>query len=137
MSMTVTPFLMFEGSAEEAMELYVSLIPGSGVDSVERHPPGTPGSESLIKLAAFHLGDLAVLCNDSPVKHAFGFTPSSSLFVRCPSEEALDRLVGALGDGGELLMPPGDYGFSPRFAWLNDRFGVSWQLNLDPAPKDL
>ena len=70
------------------------------------------------------------MCFDSPVKHAFTFTPASSLFVECESEDEIDRIAAALGDGGAVLMPLADYGFSRRFTWLNDRFGVSWQLNL-------
>ncbi len=80
--------------------------------------------------ATFSLGGLTVMCSDSWVKHAFTFTPSVSLFVNCPTEDELDRVVAALGDGGEMLMPLDNYGFSRKFAWLNDRFGVSWQLNL-------
>jgi predicted 3-demethylubiquinone-9 3-methyltransferase (glyoxalase superfamily) len=64
------------------------------------------------------------------VHHAFTFTPSLSLFVDCAGEDALDRRFAALSDGGQVLMPPADYGFSRKFAWVQDRFGVSWQLNL-------
>ncbi len=64
------------------------------------------------------------------MKHAFTFTPSMSLFVECESPGEFERLHEQLAAGGETLMPPDDYGFSTRFAWLNDRFGVSWQLNL-------
>lgn len=53
-------------------------------------------------------------------------SPSSST----ASNAQIERLAEALGDGGKALMPLGDYGFSQRFAWLADRFGVSWQLNL-------
>lgn len=70
---------------------------------------------------------------DSPIKHAFGFTPAFSFFVDCSSEDELQRLSGALASGGAVLMPPADYGFSRLFTWINDRFGVSWQLNL-PHP---
>ena len=68
-------------------------------------------------------------CIDSPIKHAFGFTPSISLFVECEDKTELDQAFAALSDGGAVLMPPGNYGFSVKFAWLNDRFGVSWQFN--------
>jgi predicted 3-demethylubiquinone-9 3-methyltransferase (glyoxalase superfamily) len=53
-----------------------------------------------------------------------------SLFVECEDEAEMDAAFTRLSEGGAVLMPPGNYGFSTRFAWLNDRFGVSWQLNL-------
>jgi predicted 3-demethylubiquinone-9 3-methyltransferase (glyoxalase superfamily) len=53
-----------------------------------------------------------------------------SFFVDCESETEITRLCSALKEGGEELMPLGSYGFSRQFAWVNDRFGVSWQLNL-------
>jgi predicted 3-demethylubiquinone-9 3-methyltransferase (glyoxalase superfamily) len=71
-----------------------------------------------------------VLFTDSFVSHGFSFTPSFSLFVDCESEAELERIFAALSDGGAVLMPLGDYGFSRRFGWTNDRFGVSWQVNL-------
>ena len=67
---------------------------------------------------------------DSPAKHAFTFTPSISLFVECADEAELDEAFRNLSAGGAVLMPPGNYGFSTKFAWVQDRFGVSWQLNL-------
>jgi predicted 3-demethylubiquinone-9 3-methyltransferase (glyoxalase superfamily) len=70
-----------------------------------------------------------VLVTDSFVKHAFTFTPSFSFFVQCESEAELRRLADILKDGGGELMPAGAYGFSTLFAWVADRFGVSWQLN--------
>jgi predicted 3-demethylubiquinone-9 3-methyltransferase (glyoxalase superfamily) len=128
--MQIRPFLMFEGKAEEAMNLYVSLFPGGEVLSITRYGPEGPGSEGSVNQAAFTIAGQTVMCVDSFVKHAFTFTPASSLFVDCDTEEELERLVAALLEGGSELMPLGDYGFSRRFAWLNDRFGVSWQLNL-------
>ena len=67
---------------------------------------------------------------DSAAPHAFTFTPAMSLFVECESEEEIRRLYSALSNAGQVLMPLDDYGFSKQFGWVNDRFGVSWQLNL-------
>jgi predicted 3-demethylubiquinone-9 3-methyltransferase (glyoxalase superfamily) len=57
-----------------------------------------------------------------------------SLFVDCSDEAQLEHLYAALSEGGQVLMELGDYGFSRRFGWVNDRFGVSWQINLPSAP---
>lgn len=70
------------------------------------------------------------MCSDSPVKHDSGFTASSFTFVEFDSATELEPVFGMLSEAGQLLMPLDDYGFSQRFAWVNDRFGVSWQLNL-------
>jgi uncharacterized protein (TIGR02246 family) len=126
---TVTTQLMFEGRAEEAMTLYVSLFKRSEVKRLERYGPGEPGPEGSVKRAEVTLAGHRLACIDGPVRHAFTFTPSISLFVDCGGEE-FDRAFAELSGGGSVLMPPGNYGFSTRFAWINDRFGVSWQLNL-------
>lgn len=121
--------LMFEGRAEEAMTLYVTLFGGS-VTAVEKYGPGGHGPEGTIRRAEFTFAGHRLACIDSPIRHAFAFTPSASLFVECADEAELDRAFATLSEGGAVLMPPGDYGFSQKFVWLNDRFGVSWQLNL-------
>ncbi|MBN1205427.1 MAG: VOC family protein [Myxococcaceae bacterium] len=130
MGAKVRPFLMFEGRAEEAMNFYVSLIPGSEIVDIVRYGPGGPGAEGSVMKAVFSVGGQTVMCIDSAVKHDFTFTPAFSFFVDCDSEAELDRLCGALSAGGATLMPPGNYGFSRKFTWVNDRYGVSWQLNL-------
>jgi predicted 3-demethylubiquinone-9 3-methyltransferase (glyoxalase superfamily) len=120
---------MFEGKAEEAMTLYVSLF-GGPVTALEKYGPGQHGKEGTVRRAEFTVGGHRLACIDSPVPHAFTFTPSASLFVECADEAELDRALAALSDGGAVLMPPGNYGFSRKFAWVSDRYGVSWQLNL-------
>jgi predicted 3-demethylubiquinone-9 3-methyltransferase (glyoxalase superfamily) len=120
---------MFDGKAEEAMTFYVSLFRGE-VTRVEKYGPGAPGREGSVKKADFTLAGHRLACIDSPIRHPFTFTPSMSLFVECADESELDRAFAALSEGGAVLMPPGDYGFSAKFTWVNDRFGVSWQLNL-------
>jgi predicted 3-demethylubiquinone-9 3-methyltransferase (glyoxalase superfamily) len=128
----VRPFLMFqgEGTADAAIALSTSLLPDGRVTTIERYGPGEQGAEGSIKLAEFVLAGQSLLCIDSPIAHAFGFTPSFSFFVDVLDEAAFERLTTGLLDGGVHLMPPDNYGFSRRFAWLNDRFGVSWQINL-------
>jgi predicted 3-demethylubiquinone-9 3-methyltransferase (glyoxalase superfamily) len=122
---------MFDGVAEEAMNFYVSLFKGSEVSNVERYGPGEQGIGGSVKIADFILGGQHFRCIDSPIKHAFSFTPSMSIFVDCEDEAELDEAFKELSAGGEVLMPVGDYGFSAKFGWVNDRFGVSWQLNLE------
>jgi predicted 3-demethylubiquinone-9 3-methyltransferase (glyoxalase superfamily) len=129
--MNIHPFLMFEGKAEEAMRFYVSLIPGSEILEIVRYGPGQPGPEGSVMKAAASISGQTVLCTDSFVKHNFTFTPAISLFVQCDSEAELARISSALADGGAVLTPVGNYGFSRLFAWVNDRFGVSWQLNFE------
>jgi len=127
---TVTPFLMFEGQAEAAMTFYVGLLPDAAVTRLERYVPAGPGPEGQVYQGAFTLAGREFRCFDSPIHHAFTFTPAVSLFVDCRDEGEIDRLYAALSDGGQVLMEIGNYGFSRKFGWANDRFGVSWQLNL-------
>ncbi|MCU1219623.1 MAG: 3-demethylubiquinone-9 3-methyltransferase [Candidatus Angelobacter sp.] len=127
---TIRPFLMFEGKAEEAMNFYVSLFPNARVIDIERYGANSPGVEGSVKKSSFSIGGQTVLCTDSFVKHGFSFTPAFSFFVDCASEEELGHIHGALAAGGSELTPLGEYGFSRKFAWVNDRYGVSWQLNL-------
>jgi predicted 3-demethylubiquinone-9 3-methyltransferase (glyoxalase superfamily) len=130
MARTVATQLMFEGSAEEAMNFYVSLFKGSEVQRIERYGPGQEGKEGSVRRAIFILGGHHLSCIDSPIHHGFTFTPSISLFVECDDEAELDGAFQKLSAGGAVLMPLGNYGFSKKFGWVQDRFGVSWQLNL-------
>ncbi|WP_329586599.1 VOC family protein [Kitasatospora sp. NBC_01250] len=126
----ITTFLMFEGCAEEAMTLYTSLFDDAEIISLTRYGADGPGPAGKVYQAAFSLAGQRFICIDSPVRHEFGFTPAVSLYVQCEDEAEIDRLHAALAERGTELMPLGSYGFSARFGWVNDRFGVSWQLNL-------
>ncbi|WP_425838680.1 VOC family protein [Streptomyces fractus] len=126
----ITTFLMFEGDAEEALTFYTSLFEDARVIDISRYGADGPGEEGTVVRATFSLAGQQFMCIDSHVKHAFGFTPAMSLFVECDTEAELDRLYEALAAQGTELMPLGSYGFSAKFGWVNDRFGVSWQLNL-------
>ncbi|WP_226673374.1 VOC family protein [Rossellomorea aquimaris] len=127
----VTPFLMFQNrDAEEAMNFYTSLIEDSAITNIVRYGANESGDEGTVMQATFTLKGQEFMCIDSNVKHQFDFTPSFSIFLTCDTEEELETIYEKLIVGGEALMPIGDYGFSKKFGWLNDRFGVSWQLNL-------
>lgn len=128
--MRIATFLMFTGEAEAAMSFYVSLFPQSRILSMERYGPDGPGPEGTVKLAQFELNGTRLMCIDSPAPHAFTFTPAMSLFLDFDDLAALEGAFTRLSEGGQVLMPPDAYGFSTRFAWVQDRFGVSWQLNL-------
>jgi predicted 3-demethylubiquinone-9 3-methyltransferase (glyoxalase superfamily) len=117
------------GKAEEAMNLYVSLFEDSRVLDVERFGPGEE-EESGIKRARFLLAGREYIAMDSGGAHPFTFTPAISLFVDCDDVGQLDAAFAKLSDGGSVLMALQAYPFSPRFGWVADRFGVSWQLNL-------
>ncbi len=126
----VLPFLMFQGEAGPALDLYTSLFDDARVHELTRWGADGAGVEGTVQGATFSIAGQVFRCFDSPPVHDFGFTPSFSIFVETASEEELDRLFAGLSEGGAVLMEPGDHGFSRRFGWVNDRFGVSWQLNL-------
>ncbi|MDQ0233342.1 VOC family protein [Metabacillus malikii] len=127
----ITPFLMFQdGNAEEAMNFYTSLFEDSEITSIVRYGANEAGPEGTVLQATFTLKGQEYMCIDSYVKHKFDFTPSFSSFVTCDSEQELNNLYHTLVEGGQELMPLDNYGFSKKFGWVNDRFGVSWQLNL-------
>jgi predicted 3-demethylubiquinone-9 3-methyltransferase (glyoxalase superfamily) len=127
---SIRPFLMFHGQAEEALRFYVSLFPNSKIFDVVRYGPDEAGAEGTVKTAQFQIAGQSLMCTDSGTAHGFTFTPSFSLFVECDSEEQIRHAFASLLQGGTQLMPLGDYGFSQQFGWLNDRYGVSWQLCL-------
>ncbi len=124
------PFLMFEGKADEAMQFYISLFKNAEILQVIRYGPNAMGTEGSVQHASFRLGDLEFMCIDSNIQHGFTFTPSLSIYVRCETEEEIDRVFAGLAEGGQILMPLDHYPFSAKFGWVSDRFGVSWQLSL-------
>ena len=133
MVVKATPFLMFEGQAEAALDLYARVIPGAAVTRMARYGARGPGPEGQVSQAAFAIAGREFICMDSPVHHAFSFTPSVSLFLDCEDEAEIEAVFAGLSEGGEVRMPLDNYGFSRRFGWVDDPFGVSWQLNLPAA----
>jgi len=126
----INPFLMFASGAEAAMTFYLSLFPGSQIETLSRYDAKGPGVEGSIKQATISLLGRRFEFFDSPVRHAFTFTPAISFAVTCEAADEVDRLFAALADGGQVLMGLDTYPFARRFGWVNDKFGVSWQLRL-------
>ncbi|HLO04022.1 MAG TPA: VOC family protein [Symbiobacteriaceae bacterium] len=126
----ITPFLMFEGRAEEAMNYYISIFERSEILAIQRYGPNEAGPEGSVMHATFSLNGQTFMAIDSFVKHGFTFTPALSFWVTCETEEEIDRVFAQLAEGGAVLMPLGAYPFSPRFGWVADKFGVTWQLTL-------
>jgi predicted 3-demethylubiquinone-9 3-methyltransferase (glyoxalase superfamily) len=118
----ITPFLWFDSQAEEAAELYTSLIADSGIDHVSRYTEagrevhgGEPGSAMTVH---FHLGGQPFVgLNGGPVHR---FTEAVSFMITCETQDELDALWDRLGEGGD---PD-----ARQCGWLKDRFGVSWQI---------
>lgn len=131
MQPTFTPFLTFQGGvAEEAMNFYCTIFPESRIDAIARYQPGMPGPEGTVINAQFTLGAQSFIVSDSFVTHDWDFTPAISVFVQFGTAEELDAAFNALSEGGRVYMPLDNYGFSQRFGWVGDRFGITWQLNL-------
>ncbi|MGC4377518.1 VOC family protein [Fictibacillus sp. Mic-4] len=127
----ITTFLTFTGQAEEAMNFYTSLFDRSEIVSITRYGEEVPGKEGTVMQAVFSLNGQTFMCIDSPIEHEWTFTPAVSLFVTCETEEEIDRLFEELSKDGAVLMPLAEYPFSKKFGWVNDKFGVSWQLSLE------
>jgi predicted 3-demethylubiquinone-9 3-methyltransferase (glyoxalase superfamily) len=135
----IIPYLWFDTQAEEAVNFYVSRFNNSRIghaaryDKASAEASGRPAGS--VMTVAFELeGQQFVALNGGPV---FAFSPAVSFFVSCETEQEVDGLYAGLSAGGEVLMPLGDYGFSRKFGWINDRYGVSWQFNLAPRPQKI
>lgn len=112
----ITPFLWFDGKAEEAMNFYTSIFPNSKIVNVSRYGEGGPAPKGTVMSATFELdGQRFHALNGGP---QFTFTPAISFFVNCETQEEVDELSGRLSEGG-AQQPCG---------WVKDKYGLSWQV---------
>ena len=125
-----TTLFVFDGRALEAMRFYVSIFPEAVITRLAKYGPKGPGKEGTVLRGVFMLNGQEFMAVDSPGTRDFGFTPATCVFIDCESDQEIETVCARLMEGGSALMPLGDYGFSRKFAWLTDKFGVSWQLNL-------
>lgn len=139
--MRIATFLTFVGDqcgkAEEAINFYTSVFPNSEIKKITKYAEGEAGgTPALIKYGLFTLNGVVYGVSESNYNHAWSFTPGVSLFVECNSESEMDTLFEQLSsNGGQVMVPLDDYGsenygFGKKFGWCEDRYGISWQLNL-------
>lgn len=129
----ITPCIWYDNEAEEAVEFYSSLFDNSKVKRIIRY--GKEGfeyhhkPEGSVMTVEFELNGQSFLAlNGGPV---FKPNESISLFVYCESEEKINFLYEKLSEGGSINMPLDKYDWSPKYAWVKDKFGVSWQLDIE------
>ena len=112
----ITPFLWFDGKAEEAVNFYVSIFKNSKVGSITRYGDAGPGPKGTVMIATFQLeGQDFIALNGGP---QYTFTPAISLFVDCKTQQEVDDLWNKLSEGGK----------TDRCGWLRDKYGLSWQI---------
>jgi len=129
---SVSTHLMFFGTAGEAIKLYQSEFDEFKIQELLKYGDSDGEMAGKIKIARVKFADHDLIIIDSPPVHDFTFTPAMSLFIDFEDTADLNRAFEALSRNGKVFMPLDNYGFSPRFGWVQDRFGVSWQLNLKP-----
>lgn len=129
----ITPNLWFDKNAEEAVNFYISLFPNSKIGSTSRF--GKEGFEhhqmpegTVITMEFEMEGQNFLALNGGPI---FKFNESVSFFVYCESDERIEFLYKKLSEGGIINMPLDKYDWSGKYAWVKDKFGVSWQLDVD------
>ena len=112
----ITPFLWFDGKAEEAMNFYSSIFKNSKIGRITRYGDAGPGPKGAVMSGTFQLdGQEFMALNGGP---QFKFTEAISFFVNCETQEEVDELWEKLSAGGQ----------KSRCGWLKDKYGLSWQI---------
>lgn len=129
----ITPMLWFDNNAEEAVNLYISVFNNSKISgNVSRFDEaGAKASgqkEGTVMTVPFQLMDINfVAINGGPY---FKFNPSTSFYVILETEKEVNKVWDRLKEGGQILMEISKYDWSDRYGWLQDKYGLSWQISL-------
>lgn len=129
----IIPCLWYPDQTAAVLDAYTATFPRSRIASVQHYPDNATsgplaGMSGKILTAIFELAGQEFMALDGG--DTFKFTPAISQFVSCATEAELDALWTRLSAGGQVLLPLQAYPFSPKFGWVQDRFGLSWQLDL-------
>ena len=135
----IVPFLWFATEAEEAVNFYTSCFRNSKTGTITRYDEASAKAsgqpENSVLTESFQLnGQEFIALNGGPV---FKFNPSVSFFVNCETESEVDELWKKFSEGGMVLMELSAYPFSKKFGWIQDKYGLSWQLNLTGSPQKI
>ncbi len=123
MSQKITPCLWFEKDAQEICKFYTSIFKDSEVKNI-RTLKNTPSG--TVEIAAVRLRDMqSTLLVAGPF---FKFTPAVSFLVACETKDEVEALWAKLAEGGKPLMELGEYPFSEKYGWMEDKYGLSWQV---------
>ena len=128
--LSMRPFITIEKRANEALEFYESVFPSFTLKSRTHH--AEPHND-LVMVAVFSIQGQEIMISDSFISHEWKINPGISFFADLQSKETLENLAASLSDGGKVHMPVGNYGFSSLFGWVEDKFGVNWQLNVQES----
>jgi predicted 3-demethylubiquinone-9 3-methyltransferase (glyoxalase superfamily) len=124
----ISPFLWFDSQAEQAAEFYTSLFDGGKIRSVSRFGEGAPAPAGTAMSVDFELaGQTFIALNGGPL---YRFTPAVSFLVACQTQDEVRSLWTRLAADGTPLMELGAYPFSELYGWIQDRYGLSWQVML-------
>lgn len=124
----ITPFLWFDGKAEEAAKFYTSVFPkNSKIITMKPWGEGSPFPKEQIMNATFELDGQRFYAFDAGPQ--FKFNPSISFFVVCETENETDEVWQKLAEGGSVMMALDKYDWSDKYGWLQDRYGISWQIS--------
>ena len=126
----IIPHLWFDTEAKEATALYASLFPNSLVDNVTTIHDTPSGDADTVSFTLAGTKFMAISAGSY-----FKFTPAISLFVTFESEAEIDKVWNALVDGGKVLMEYQAYPWATKYGWLEDRYGLSWQLSMSENHK--
>ena len=119
----ITPHLWFDKEAKEAAEFYTSFLPDSKVTNITTLHDTPSGDCDVV---SFELaGQPFMAISAGPL---FKFNPSVSFHVKCKTKEEVDEIWEKLSSGGKVLMPLDAYPFSERYGWIEDKYGLSWQV---------
>ena len=124
----IIPFLTFCGTAEEAMNYYVSVFPNSKVISLTHISKEDRGEEGKVLTGIIELKGQQFMVMDMEKEYCPAFTWAISLYIDCRDEEEFDMLFTKLSDGGVVMMGPEAILNLRKVAWVTDKFGVTWQL---------